>query len=126
MRTDAGRDHQARVMADTASNGTGAYAAANWIALSSSSAPPSAASTTLPGEVTGGTLVRAQAAYAHTTGTATYTLIKTFTSDRDVTVYGYGVFNASTGGTLTSHADFSESVTMKTGDTVQVIDTMSL
>lgn len=126
MRTDAGRDHQARVMADTASTGTGAYAPGNWLALSSSAVAPSAASTVLPGEVTGGSLVRAQAAYGHTTGTATYTLIKTFTSDRDITVYGYGVFNASTGGTLTSHAAFSESVTMKTGDTVQVIDTMSL
>lgn len=126
MRTNAGRDWQARVMADTASTGTGSYAPANWMALSSSDAPPTEVSTTLPGEETGGTLARAQASYAHTNGTATYTLIKTFTSDRIVTVYGYGVFTASTGGTLFSHAEFDEGVPLKVGDTVQVIDTISL
>lgn len=126
MRTNAGRDWQAGVMADTASNGTGAYAPANWMALSSSDVAPSDASTTLPGEEVGGTLDRAQASYAHTTGTATYTLINTFTSDRIVIIYGYGVFNASTGGVLFSHAEFDEGVPMKVGDTVQIIDTISL
>lgn len=113
-------------MADAASDASGAYAPANWLALSSSAAAPVESSTTLPGEEVGGTLDRAQASFAHTTGTATYTLINTFTSDREVTVYGYGVFNASTGGVLAFHAAFSEPVVMKVGDTVQVIDTISL
>jgi hypothetical protein len=126
MRTSSGRDWQAGVMADTASNGSGAYAPANWMALSSDPADPSDGSVTLPGEEVGGTLDRAQASYAHTTGTATYTLINTFTSDRTVTVYGYGVFTASTGGVLFSHANFDEGVPMKVGDTVQIIDTISL
>jgi hypothetical protein len=126
MRTLAGRDWMAKIMADSASNATGAYAPATWLALSSSAAAPDEASTTLPGEEVGGTLDRSQAAFAHTTGTATYTLIKTFTSDREVTAYGYGVFNASTGGTLAFHAEFSEPVVLKVGDTLQCIDTISL
>lgn len=113
-------------MADTASNGSGAYAAANWVALSDDPDAPVATNTVLPGELIGGTLDRAQASYAHTTGTASYTLIHTFTSDRDTTAYGYGVFTASTGGVLAFHAAFSEPVSLKIGDTVQVIDTISL
>lgn len=126
MRTHAGRDWQARLMADTSSTGTGVYAPANWVALSDNPSPPSAADTVLAGELTGGTMARAQASYAHTNGTATYTLINTFTSDREATVYKYGAFTASSGGTLAFEEAFDDAVPLKVGDTIQVVDTVSL
>ena len=126
MRTDAGRDWQARVMADSSSDGTGSYAPANWVALSDDPAAPAGGDTVLAGELTGGTFARSQASYAHTNGTATYTLINTFTSDRDAGVYKYGVFTAQTGGTLVFEEEFDELVPLKIGDTIQVVDTVSL
>ena len=71
-------------------------------------------------------MARARAAYSHTNGTASYTLIVSFTSDRIVTVTKYGVFNASSGGTLAFEQAFSESVPMKVGDSIQVVDTVSI
>jgi hypothetical protein len=126
VRTNAGRDFQCRVMADTASNGTGSYAPSNYIGLSTDAGAPAAGDTTLTAELTGGTLNRAQASYAHTNGTASYTLIKTFTSDRIATVTKYGVFNALSGGTMVFEQALSESVPLKVGDTVQIVDTISL
>ena len=126
MRTDNGRDWQARVMADTSSDGSGSYAPANWVALSDDATPPDAGDTTLAGELTGGTLARAQASYAHTNGTATYTLINTFTSDREVNVHKYGVFTAESGGTMVFEEAFDDVVPLKIGDTIQTVDTISL
>lgn len=90
-------------MADTANTNTGAYAPANYIALTTNSGAPVDTDTTLAGELeTGdsGTLSRAQATYAHTSGTSTYTLSHLFTSDASVTVAKIGVFNDPTAGTL--------------------------
>ena len=107
MRTNAGIDHQARVTFDTASNGTGSYAAANYIALTANATTELATDTTLAGEITtaGGGLVRAQATYAHTNGTNTVALTKTFTinsSDTTPTTPAKaGLFNASSAGTMT-------------------------
>lgn len=79
LRTNDGRDHQSRTSYDTASNATGIYAALNYIALTESSTAPAAGDTTLSGELTTQGLGRAQAAYAHTNGTNTVVLTKTFT-----------------------------------------------
>lgn len=125
-RTLAGRDWQCRVMADTASNATGSYAAANWIALTADTTAPSTASTTLTGELTGGTMGRAQGVYAHTNGTATYTITKTFTADRTVTVAKIGVLNASASGTLVFETLLDSTASLKSGDTLQVIFTGTL
>ena len=114
MRTNAGADFQARVMADTASTGTGVYAAANYIGLTANATAPAAGNTTLTGEIASGTLNRAQATYAHTNGTNTYTLTKTFTSDQSVTIAKIGVFNAATAGTMVS------------GDQLQITETVTL
>lgn len=106
MITNAGKDLQSRVMFDTASNGTGSYAAANYIALTANATAPSAASTVLTGEfaAAGGGLIRAQATYAHTNGTGTTTLTKTFTANANDgpsnTVNKAGLLNAPSGGTL--------------------------
>lgn len=126
MRTNGGRDWQCRIMGDTASNATGNYAAANWVALTADTTAPNAANTTLSGELTGGTMARAQAVYAHTNGTATYTLTRTFTSDRTVTVAKIGVFNASTSGTLVFETTLDSTASLKSGDTLQIVFTGTL
>src|SRR4051794_40995076 len=112
MRVDTGKDFQAGVMGDTASTGTGVYAAANYIGLSTSATAPAASDTRTTWEGGGvemnaasGGLNRAQAAYAHTTGASTYTLTKTFTANANDgasnTIQKIGVLNAARGaGTL--------------------------
>lgn len=125
-RTITGRDWQARVMADTSSDGTGNYAAGNWIALSTDGQAFDPDLTTLPGEIVTGTLERAQAAYSHTSGTASYTLSKIFTSDQNVTVRKYGVFNAASGGTLVFEELLDEAAILKPGDSVQIVHVVSI
>lgn len=100
MRTNAGRDLTAAVLGDTASNGTGAYASACYIALSADTTAPALTDTTLAGEITTGTLARAQGIYAHTLGSSSYTVSKTFTADEAVTLAKVGLFNAASGGTV--------------------------
>jgi hypothetical protein len=126
MRVNSGIDHQAKVMADTASNGTGTYAAANYIGLTENTASPSASDTTLAGEITSGTLARAQAAFAHTTGVASYTLTKTFTSDATKVIAKIGVFNASTGGTMVFESLLGAVASLQSGDQVAITETVTL
>lgn len=126
LRTNGGADFQAGVMANTASTGTGVYAAANYIGLTANATAPSASDTTLTGEITTGTLARAQAAYAHTTGAASYTLTKTFTSDQSVTIAKIGVFNASTSGTMVFETLLNATATLVSGDQLTITETVSL
>lgn len=126
MRVNSGTDFQSRVMADTASTGTGAYAPANYIGLTANTTAPAAADTTLTGEVTTGTLARAQATYAHTNGTNTYTLTKTFTSDQSVTIAKIGVFNAAAGGTLVFETLLNATATLVSGDMLQISEVVTL
>lgn len=88
-------------------HGTSAQPAAfNYVALTADTARASSADTTLASEITTarGGLIRQQAVYAHTTGTSTCTLTVTFTANGSdslpVVVAKYGVFNASSSGTL--------------------------
>lgn len=127
MRTNVGSDHQARVMADTASNGTGTCAPANYIALSTDTTAVAASDTTLAGELTANGLGRAQATYAHTTGASSYSLTKVFTST-DVTsrtVSKIGIFNASSVGILVFEANVTPQV-VNNGDTLTVTETISI
>lgn len=94
--------------------------------MSTDAAAPSAASTVLASELTGGTLARAQGSFAHTNGTASYTLIHTFTSDRIALVLKYGTFTASVGGVLSFEAAFTDPVPLKVGDSIQIVDTISI
>lgn len=126
MRTNSGRDWQARIMADTASSGSGNYAPANWIGITADSAAPAAGDTTLTGELTGGTMGRAQATYAHTNGSATYTLTKAFLADRTVTVQKYGIFTESSGGTMAFENTVTPTAPLNSGDTLNIIATISL
>lgn len=113
---------------------TGAQPASfNYIALTANSTAPSAASTTLTGEITtgGGGLVRAQATYAHTGGATTSTLTKTFTANGSdslpVTIAKIGVFNASSSGTLGYETLLSATATLSaSGDNVAVTETVTI
>lgn len=113
-------------MGDTASTGTGAYAAANYIGLTANATAPAAGSTSLTGEITTGTLARAQATYAHTNGTNVYTLTRTFTSDQSVTIAKIGVFNAATGGTLVFETLLNATATLVSGDQLQITESVTL
>lgn len=133
MRTNAGTDHQARVMADTASTGTGSYASGTFMALTANATAPAGGDTTLTAEIVtaGGGLLRAQAAYAHTNGTNTYTLTKTYTTNGSdslpVTVAKIGVFNASSAGTLTFTTLLSSTATLSAiGDQLTVTQTVTM
>lgn len=122
MRVNSGTDHQSRVQFDTASTGTGTYAAANYIALTENATAPAAGDTTLTGELTGSGLQRQQATYAHTDGTNTTTLVKSFTSADATarTINKAGLFNASTAGSLTFETLVPNPPTLVSGDSVAV------
>jgi len=117
-----------------ASFGTSAQpAAANYMAVTANSTSPSASDTTLTGEITtaGGGLVRAQATYAHTNGTSTATLTKTFTANGSdslpVTLAKIGVFNASSSGTMAIETLLKATATLTTsGDNVTITDTITI
>lgn len=126
--TNAGRDAlHAQHMSTSAQP-----AAFNYMAVSANTTAPSASSTTLPGEITtaGGGLLRAQATYAHTAGTNTSTLTKTFTANGSdslpVTIAKIGVLNAASSGTLGYETLLSATATLTTsGDSVAVTETLT-
>lgn len=135
MRNNAGIDHQARTSYDTASNATASYAALNYIALTEDATAPDAGNTTLSGElnaVSGG-LNRAQATYAHTNGTNTVVLTKTFTKNADDggtndvrTARKAGLFNAASTGTMGYETLVSPEAPMVSGDSMAVTWTFTL
>lgn len=128
MRTDAGKDFQSRVMGDTSSNGTGSYAAANYIALTENATAPAAGDTALTGELTAGGLGRAQATYAHTAGASTYTLTKAFTSSDATprTINKAAVFNAASGGSMPFETAVPSPPTLVSGDQLTTTETVSI
>lgn len=129
MLTNAGKDQIASAVANTSTQA----AAANYIALTANATAPSASDTTLTAEITtgGGGLIRAQAAYAHTGSTATFTLTKTFTANGSdslpVTLAKIGVFNASSSGSLCFETLLSTTATVSaSGDQVTITDTFTI
>lgn len=129
MLTNAGKDLIYTNMASLAQ-----AAAANYMALTANSSAPSASDTTLTGEITtaSGGLIRAQATPAHTNGTSTYTLTKTFTANGSdslpVTIAKIGVFNAAvSGGSMMFETLLSATATLSaSGDALTVTDTITL
>lgn len=112
---------------------TGAQPAAfNYMGVSANATAPSASNTTLPGEITtaGGGLLRAQATYAHTTGTNTSTLTRTFTANGSdslpVTLAKIGILNAASVGTLGYETLLSATSTLTvSGDNVTITETVT-
>lgn len=139
MKTNAGHDFQAFVMANagtgaTGTVGTGTYAPANFIALTANATAPAATSTTLTGEIAtaGGGLVRAQATtISHTAGANTYALSRTFTANGSdalpVTIAKIGILNAATGGTLVFETALTTTATLSaSGDQLTITETVTM
>lgn len=120
LRTNAGADWQAQVMATTGAQ----PAACNYIALSNDATAPAATDTALTGEITTGGLARAQGTFSHTAGTTSYTVSKTFTATATVSAQKAGMFNAATGGTMCFENTFS-AVTLNNGDTLTITWTVN-
>lgn len=128
LRTAAGRDFQSRVMGDTASTGTGSYAAANYIAMTESSVAPADGDTTLSGELTDSGLARAQGVYAHVAGATTYTITKTFTSGTATarTPAKAGMFNASSSGSMVFETLITNPPALQLGDAITCTWTITI
>ncbi len=109
-------------MFDTASTGTGVYASSTYIALTENATAPAAGDTTLTAELTGAGLQRQIATYAHTNGTNTTTLTKTFTSSDGTarTINKAGNFNAASVGTLVFETLVPNPPSLVSGDSVAV------
>lgn len=104
----------------------------NYMAVSANVTTESSASTTLPGEITtaGGGLLRAQATYAHTAGTNTTTLTRTFTANGSdalpVVLAKIGVLNAAAVGTLGYEKLLNATATLTvSGDSVTITETVT-
>ncbi len=110
---------------------TGGY---TYIGLTANTSSPAASDTSLTGQITtaSGGLVAASATYAHTSGTSTATLTKTFTTNGNdslpVTIAKVGLRNASgTGGTFHSDTLLSSTATLSaSGDALTVTWTFTL
>ncbi len=124
MRTNAGRDFQARVMGDPENGAEGVYSAAATIALSTNGDAPDEDNTALPGRITEGGLAPGLAAYSHTDGTDTYTLTRSFTFPSSVTIQKVGVEQPD--GTLVYEALLDQPVSGVSGDTVQITVTVTV
>jgi hypothetical protein len=130
MLTNAGRDQVAGAVADRSGSRP---AAADYLALTANATAASASDTTLTAEIAtaSGGLIRAQATYAHTGGTATFTLTKTFTVNGSdvipVTVAKIGVFNAASAGSLVWETVLGSTATLSAvGDALTITETVTI
>lgn len=130
MLTNAGRDMVASAIGDRSGSRA---AVADYIALTANVTAPGAGDTTLTAEIAtgGGGLIRAAATYAHTGGTATYTLTKVFTANGSdslpVTVGKVGIFNASSAGALVWETLLTSTATLTaSGDALSVTETITV
>jgi hypothetical protein len=131
LRTAGGGDWQAIQMASTGTLST----SANYIALTNNSATPLVAdcanatsACALSGEITTNGLSRAQGTYAHTLGTAAYTVAHTFTATGTQASQETGLFNVATvganPGVMSFEADYT-AVTVNNGDTLTITWTVN-
>jgi hypothetical protein len=120
LRTNAGADAQASQMGNTATQA----ASCNYIALTNDSGAPAATDTTVASEIAANGLSRAQGTYAHTTGTAVFTVQKVFSATGTQASQKTGLLNASSSGTLCFEAAYT-AVTVNNGDTLTVTWTIN-
>jgi hypothetical protein len=130
IRYNNGASWQAGIMGNPSSTGTGAYAPAIYMGVSSDSTAPALGDTTLVGEVTAGTLARALCTYAYTTAATSYTESKVFTSDQTITIYKSALFTvASAGspifGSLLTTGGTNSPKSLFSGDQVGITETVS-
>lgn len=121
--TNAGRDFlhtQGYGTSGLGSNGL------NYIALSNDAVTENSASTTLSNEIAANGLARAQGTVAHTAGTNTTTVDKTFTcATASQAAQKAALFTASSSGTMNHVLGFTQR-TLQVGDTLDVTFTITL
>lgn len=130
MLHNAGKDFVASALGDRSGSRA---AVADYLALTANATAPAAGDTTLTAEIAtaSGGLIRATSTYAHTNGTSTYTLTKTFTANGSdslpVTIGKVGVFNAASGGTMPWSSLLSPTATISaSGDALTVTETITI
>lgn len=110
--------------------GAGGLSSARFIGLTTDAGAPAAGDTTLASEITTGGVARALGAYAHTVGTKTYTITKSFSVTSGFTaIHKAGLFTCSTstaGGVMVWETVLSADATVANGDTLQVTWTITL
>lgn len=127
MINTGGKDFQAAQMFSTVAVANGA----NYIALTANATAPAYADTALTGEfvAASGGLNRVIATYAHTAGTGTVTLTKTFTANANDgasnTVNKGGLFATSSGGALIFEDPMPSPPTLVSGDSIAVTWTVT-
>ncbi len=115
-----------------ATNGYSVMATAvpRFMALTENAGAASAASTVLTGELTTGGGSRALATYAHTGGTATYTLQKAFSITATFpAIHKMGLFTAkdsTAAGVIVFESVLNADANVVNGDTLTVTDTVTL
>jgi hypothetical protein len=101
-----------------------------YMALTENAGAASASDTALTGELTTGGAGRALATYAHTPGTATFTLLKAFSiTGTFPAIHKMGLFTASTltaAGIMIFETVLNADASVITGDTLQVTDTVTI
>jgi hypothetical protein len=120
LRTNAGGDWQASVMANTSAP----PATCNFIALSNDATAPSTSDTVVAAEITTNGLGRSQGVYAHTNGTASLTVQKVFSATGTQASQKAGLLNAASVGTLCFENTYTQ-VTVNNGDTLTVTWTIN-
>lgn len=96
-----------------------------YIGLTNTAITPAAGDTTLSGEIAVNGLSRAIGTYAHTGGTTTTTIDKTFTATGTQSAQAAALFNASSAGTMNHELTFTQR-NLINGDTLQVTYTITL
>jgi hypothetical protein len=122
LRTDAGDNWQADIMAVSGTPTDNNQC--EYIALTNTAVTPAQSDTTLSGEIVANGLSRAAGTYAHTAGSSTFTLAKTFTATGSQSAQASGMFTASSSGTMCFENTFTQ-VTLATNDTVTVTWTIN-
>lgn len=101
-----------------------------YMALTENAGAASASDTVLTGEITTGGCNRQLATYAHTGGTATFTLLKSFSVSASFpAIHKMGLFTASNStaaGILLFETVLNADANVISGDTLQVTDTVTL
>jgi hypothetical protein len=120
LRTTAGGDWQASVMGNTAAP----PATCNYIALSNDATAPAAGDTAVASEIASNGLSRSQGTYAHTNGTASFTIQKVFSATGTQASQKAGLLNAASTGTLCFENTYTQ-VTVNNGDTLTVTWTIN-
>lgn len=122
MITNAGKDFQSLQMFSTTPGANGA----NYIAMTANATAPAVGDTVLTGEfvAASGGLNRVIGTYAHTAGTATTTITKTFTANANDgasnTINKAGLFNLVSGGVLVLETVMPNPPTLVAADSIAV------